>query len=82
MIPCLSDRLLSQRLQELEAAGIVRRRVYPGVPVRVEYALTPKGRDLERVLTEQQYRADRCESGPALPAVVLAGIELIFPGAG
>lgn len=82
MIPGLSDRLLSQRLKELEAAGIVRRRVYPDVPVRVEYALTPKGHDLEGVLTELQYWADRWESGAALPAAVMPGNELVFPGAG
>ncbi len=46
-IPQISDRLLSMRLRELEAAGVVARRVYEGAPVRVEYELTPKGRALE-----------------------------------
>jgi DNA-binding HxlR family transcriptional regulator len=46
-IPQISDRLLSIRLKELEACGIVAREVYDGAPVRVEYALTPKGRALE-----------------------------------
>ncbi|MEK7873934.1 MAG: helix-turn-helix domain-containing protein, partial [Chloroflexota bacterium] len=45
-VPGLSDRLLSERLQELEEAGIVERRVHPQRPVLVEYALTPKGADL------------------------------------
>jgi len=81
-IPGLSDRLLSQRLKELEAAGIVTRRVYPAVPVRVEYALTTKGCDLERVLAELQCWADRWEHEPTLPAAVLAGSELFFPGPG
>jgi DNA-binding HxlR family transcriptional regulator len=37
---------LSQRLGELEAAGIVSRKSYPETPPRVEYALTPKGKEL------------------------------------
>ena len=47
LIPDLSDRLLSERLKELEAEGIVERHVHDDGPVRVEYALTAKGRALE-----------------------------------
>jgi DNA-binding HxlR family transcriptional regulator len=47
LVPDLSDRLLSERLKELENEGIVERRVYDETPVRVEYALTGKGRALE-----------------------------------
>ena len=46
-IPQISDRLLSTRLKELEACGLVEREVYEDSPVRVDYALTPKGRALE-----------------------------------
>ena len=46
-IPQISDRLLSMRLKELEACGLVARRVWDEAPVRVEYELTPKGRALE-----------------------------------
>ena len=46
-MPELSDRLLSERMKELEAEGIVERRVIDDTPVRVEYALTDKGRALE-----------------------------------
>jgi len=49
-IPGLSDRLLSERLKELESEGIVTRSVYPETPVRIEYHLTEKGRDLDAVL--------------------------------
>src|SRR5215467_5409506 len=42
----LSDRVLSDRLRELESEGIVERIVYPQIPVRVEYRLTEKGLDL------------------------------------
>ena len=45
-IPGLSDRMLSERLKELEAEGIVARTVLPETPVRVLYQLTPKGRAL------------------------------------
>jgi DNA-binding HxlR family transcriptional regulator len=45
-IPDITDRMLSERLQELELEGIVERTVVPETPVRVEYALTKKGRAL------------------------------------
>ena len=45
-IPDITDRMLSERLQELEQEGIVERTVVPETPVRVEYALTKKGRAL------------------------------------
>ena len=51
-IPGLSDRLLSRRLRELEAAGLVERSVHHGTPARVSYALTEKGRALEPALAE------------------------------
>ncbi len=49
-IPGISDRLLTERLRELEAEGVVTRRVLCGPPVRVEYELTPKGQELETVI--------------------------------
>jgi DNA-binding HxlR family transcriptional regulator len=45
-IPDITDRMLSERLFELEQEGIVERTVIPETPVRVEYALTKKGREL------------------------------------
>src|SRR4051794_21548300 len=47
LVPDLSDRLLSERLKELEAEGIVERTVIDDIPVRVEYALTDKGKALQ-----------------------------------
>jgi DNA-binding HxlR family transcriptional regulator len=47
LVPDISDRLLSERLKELEAEGIVERAVLDGSPVRVEYSMTAKGRALE-----------------------------------
>ena len=51
-IPQLSDRLLSERMKELEARGIVERQVHAEAPVRVEYELTTMGRDLAPALGE------------------------------
>ena len=45
-IPDITDRMLSERLQELEQEGIVERTVIPEAPIRVEYSLTPKGKAL------------------------------------
>ena len=47
LVPDISDRLLSERMKELEAEGIVERKVIDDMPVRVEYRLTTKGRALE-----------------------------------
>lgn len=49
-IPDLSDRMLSERLKELEVEGVIERRVHPETPVRVEYRLTEKGRALETAI--------------------------------
>jgi DNA-binding HxlR family transcriptional regulator len=49
-VPGLSDRLLSERLKELEIEGIVTRTVFPEIPVRIEYTLTDKGRALGGVM--------------------------------
>jgi DNA-binding HxlR family transcriptional regulator len=45
-IPEITDRMLSERLQELEQEAVVERTVIPETPVRVEYSLTKKGRAL------------------------------------
>ena len=47
LVPDLSDRLLSERLKELEVEGIVERHVENCQPVKVEYSLTVKGEALE-----------------------------------
>lgn len=59
VVPGLSDRLLSERLKELESEGIVTRVVIPETPVRVEYHLTAKGRDLHKVIESVSEWADR-----------------------
>ena len=50
IVPGLSDRLLSERLKELESEGVITRTVYPETPVRIEYQLTEKGESLAPVI--------------------------------
>ena len=49
-VPGLSDRLLTERLRELESEGLLHREVRPGPPVRVSYELTPAGQGLKPVI--------------------------------
>jgi DNA-binding HxlR family transcriptional regulator len=49
-LPSITHRMLSKQLRDLEVAGLVARTVYPVVPPRVDYSLTPLGRSLEPVL--------------------------------
>jgi DNA-binding HxlR family transcriptional regulator len=58
-VPELSDRLLSERMKELEARGMVERKVISGPPLRVEYSLSQMGRELEPALSELQHWANR-----------------------
>jgi DNA-binding HxlR family transcriptional regulator len=53
-IPQITDRMLSERLRELEHEGIVERVVVPHIPVRVEYGLTKKGRALGKAIAAIQ----------------------------
>lgn len=70
-IPDITDRMLSERLQELEQEGIVERTVYPDTPVRVEYALTKKGKALAAAFDAIADWAQRWIEAdePATPAV-------------
>ena len=58
-IPNMSDRMLGERFKELEALGIIKRNVYPDIPVRIEYELTEKGKALNTALEEIQNWASR-----------------------
>src|SRR5690349_24112379 len=68
-IPDISDRMLSERLRELESEGIVARIVVPETPVRVEYELTEKGRALDQALCAVGRWAERWVPDPPRPAV-------------
>ena len=50
----ISPRTLSLRLRALEDEGIVERRTFPGVPPRVQYALTEKGRALVPLIEDMR----------------------------
>lgn len=58
-VPGLSDRLLSQRLRELEDEGLVGREVEAGSPVRVTYSLTEVGAELRPAIGELKSWAQR-----------------------
>jgi DNA-binding HxlR family transcriptional regulator len=49
-LPGISTKTLTQRLRELEAHGLVERRIYAEIPPRVEYSLTLKGRQIQPVM--------------------------------
>lgn len=59
VIPELSDKMLTERFKELELNGIVKRNVYAETPVRIEYELTEKGNDLEKVMDSIQSWASK-----------------------
>lgn len=61
-VPGLSDRLLSQRLRELEEEGLVQREVEAGSPVRVTYSLTAMGQELDPAIKELRIWARRWKS--------------------
>jgi DNA-binding HxlR family transcriptional regulator len=71
-VPDISDRMLSERLRELEEASLVRRHVSADSPVRVEYSLTDKGRALEPALAAIQTWAERWIGGNAARGSVLS----------
>lgn len=50
IIPAVTQRMLTNQLRELEADGLVTRTVYPGVPPKVEYSLSPLGVTMEPIL--------------------------------
>ncbi|MFB9326659.1 winged helix-turn-helix transcriptional regulator [Paenibacillus aurantiacus] len=50
LIPDITQRMLTTQLRELEEDGIVDRKVYPVVPPKVEYSLTPRGESLIPIL--------------------------------
>lgn len=50
-LPGISHRTLVKQLREMEAAHLIRRKIYAEVPPKVEYSLTPLGESLKKVLT-------------------------------
>jgi len=52
LIPEISSTVLSQRLLELEREGLISKKIYSEIPVRVEYSLTPRTKELETILQQ------------------------------
>jgi DNA-binding HxlR family transcriptional regulator len=70
-VPELSDRLLSERMKELESRGMVQRTVISGPPIRVQYELSRMGRELEPALSELQSWARRWLGDHRVPSAKL-----------
>lgn len=64
LLPHASERTMTRQLRELEADGVVIRTVYPEVPPRVEYSLTPRGRSLDAVVAAMDQWGKALDSGP------------------
>jgi DNA-binding HxlR family transcriptional regulator len=62
LVPRATQKMVTQHLRELEADGIVHREVYPQVPPRVEYSLTPAGETLRPVLKAMQRWGEQLEA--------------------
>lgn len=58
-IPGITQHMLTTQLRDLEAHGLVKRTIYPEVPPRVEYELTPSARDLGTVFREIRAWSDK-----------------------
>lgn len=65
-IPSVTQRMLTKQLRELEEAGLISRTVFPVVPPRVDYALTPLGHSMEPVIAALKAWGDAhvvCDGG-------------------
>lgn len=60
--PSATPRMITLQLRELEADGIVKRTVFPEIPPKVEYELTPLGRSLEPVLISMRTWGERLQA--------------------
>ena len=67
----ISSTVLSERLLELEREGLVTKKIYPEVPPRVEYSMTPQAKELEVIIKELARWAEKWKS-PGMKATVAA----------
>jgi DNA-binding HxlR family transcriptional regulator len=61
-LPGVSSTVLSERLLELEREGLVTKKIYPEVPPRVEYSITPQARELEVIIKDLARWANKWKS--------------------
>ena len=52
LLPEISEKMLIQELKSLQSNKVVHRKAYPEIPPRVEYSLTPRGRDVLPIIKE------------------------------
>ena len=58
----ISSTVLSDRLLDLEREGLLSKKIYPEIPPKVEYRITPQARELESIINELRKWADRWKS--------------------
>ena len=68
----ISSTVLSERLLELEREGLVTKKIYPEVPPRVEYSMTPQAKELEAIIKELARWANKWKHPDGLKKSTLA----------
>ena len=58
----ISSTVLSDRLLDLEREGLLSKKIYPEIPPKVEYRMTPQARELEPIINELRKWTDRWKS--------------------
>jgi DNA-binding HxlR family transcriptional regulator len=61
-LPGISSTVLSDRLLELQGEGLISKKIYPDIPPKVEYSMTPRVRGLETIMNELGKWANRWKS--------------------
>ena len=61
-LPGISSTVLSDRLLELEREGLISKKIYPEIPPKVEYRMTPQAKELEAIMNELGKWANRWKS--------------------
>jgi len=68
----ISSTVLSERLLELEREGLVTKKIYPEVPLRVEYSMTSQAKELEVIIKELARWAEKWKSPAGMKTPALA----------
>ena len=75
LVPNATQRMLTNQLREMEAVGIVQRRVMGGMPPRVEYSLTTTGKALKPVIKAAWQWGRLFLDNPPTPLVPVANVS-------